>query len=181
MSSESQVQDTYIIRPAWAEELAQLHALERAATEMFRDTAHAWVVEDGGYDEQIYRDWFDSGLILVAEREGELAGFATAEVVDNQGFYALLCVHPAHANRGLGRRLTDAVKAWCASRGFTSLTMTTFPDVAWNAPMFERMGFRIMEDAELTPGLLELRREEVESGLPPEQRVFMTIQIESSR
>jgi GNAT superfamily N-acetyltransferase len=167
----------YSIRPARAEDLPQLPALERAATEMFRGTEHTWVVEDGGYDAQIYQDWFDTGVILVAEREGELAGFACGEEVDHQGFWTLLCVHPAHAKRGLGRRLTEAMKTWACSRGYTSLTMTTFPNIPWNAPMFERMGFRIMDEAELTPGLLDIRREEVESGLKPEERVFMTIEI----
>ncbi len=171
------MENNYTIRPARADELVLLPALERAATEMFRDTAHSWVVEDGGYDELVYQDWFDHGVILVAEREGELAAFATAEEVGQEGFYALLCVHPAHAQRGLGRRLTDAIKTWAVSRGYTTLTMTTFPDVPWNAPMFERMGFRIMDDAELTPGLMDIRREEIASGLPPEQRVFMTIAL----
>lgn len=174
------MQDAYIIRAARAQELAQLHALERAATEMFRETKHSWVVEDGGYDEQMYQDWFENGAILVAEWQGEPVGFASAEEVDHQGFYALLCVHPAHANRGLGRRLTKAVQEWCSARGYTSLTMTTFPDVPWNAPIFERMGFRIMEDAELTPGLLEIRREEAESGLNPREHVFMTINLADS-
>jgi GNAT superfamily N-acetyltransferase len=171
------MEDSYVIRSARAEDLTLLHALERAATEMFRETEHAWVVEDGGYDEQVYQDWFHNGAILVAERDGEPVGFAAAEEVGNQGFYALLCVHPAHANRGLGRRLTEAVKAWCASRGYTSLTMTTYPDVPWNAPIFERMGFRIMDESELTPELLDIRREELASGLKPEERVFMTIEI----
>lgn len=171
------MQDEYVIRPARADELTQLHALERAATEIFRTTKHAWVVEDGGYDELIYQDWFDHGAILVAEREGEPVGFACAEEVDDQGFYALLCVHPAHANRGLGRRLTQAIKMWSASHGYSTLTMTTFPDVPWNAPIFERMGFRIMDDSELSPGLLNIRREEAESGIMPQERVFMTIEL----
>jgi GNAT superfamily N-acetyltransferase len=169
--------DPYLIRFARAEDLPKLHALERAATEMFRATAHTWVIEDGGYPDEVYADWFNRGVILVAEREGDLVGIAIAEEIDHQGFYALLCVHPAHAKRGLGRRLTEAVKAWCASRGHTSLTMTTFPDVAWNAPMFERIGFRIMDESELTPGLLDIRREEFENGLNPDEHVFMSIAI----
>ena len=43
--------------------------------------------------------------------------------------------------------------------------------------MFERMGFRIMDESELTPGLLDIRREELESGLQPDDHVFMTIRI----
>lgn len=175
------MQNTYVIRPARAGDLAQLPALERASTELFRETEHAWVVEDGGYDEQIYKDWFQHGVILIAEHDGQPVGFASAEEVDHQGFYALLCVHPAHANRGLGRRLTEAIKTWSVSRGYTTLTMTTFPNIPWNAPIFERMGFRIMGETELSPGLLEIRREEIESGLKPEERVFMTIELGASQ
>lgn len=169
----------YSIRPAREQDLALLHALERAAVERFRGTAYEMFTEDGGYEQDIYRAWFEHGAILIAEREGELAGFATAEEVGEQGFYALLCVHPAHAQRGLGRALTEAIKAWCLTRGYTTLTMTTFPNIAWNAPIFERMGFRIMRQDELTPGLLAIRNEEIESGLAPEERVFMTIALEA--
>jgi GNAT superfamily N-acetyltransferase len=171
------VPNGYFIRPAQGQDLALLPALERAATQRFLETEYAILAQDDGYDEDIYRDWFEHGAILVAERAGELVGFAAAEVVDGQGFYALLCVHPAHAHRGLGRALTEAIKAWCVTRGHTTLTMTTFPHIPWNAPIFERMGFRIMEERELTPGLLALRREEAESGLAPEERVFMTIAL----
>lgn len=171
------VPEGYSIRPAQLQDLALVPALERAASRRFLETEYARIAQDEGYDEDIYRDWFEHGAILVAERDGELAGFAAAEVVDGQGFYALLCVHPAHANRGLGRALTQAIKAWSIARGYTTLTMTTFPNIPWNAPIFERMGFRIMQERELTPGLLALRREEVESGLAPEERVFMTIAL----
>ena len=167
----------YVIRPAQAQDLARLPALERAAVQRFRETEYSDLALDAGYDQDIYRAWFEQGAILIAERGGDLAGFATAEVVDGQGFYALLCVHPAHANRGLGRALTEAIKGWCKERGYTTLTMTTFPHVPWNAPIFERMGFRIMREQELTPGLLAIRDEEAESGLAPEERVFMTIAL----
>src|SRR5512139_3049837 len=121
MTGVAFVPNGYSIRPAQREDLARLPALERAATQRFLETEYAIIAQDEGYDEDIYRDWFEQGAILVAERAGELAGFATAEVVDGQGFYALLCVHPAHAKRGLGRALTEAVKAWCIARGYTTL------------------------------------------------------------
>jgi GNAT superfamily N-acetyltransferase len=171
------MENTYSIRFARQEDLAQLHPLERASTLIFRDTKHTWIIEDGGYVDQVYQDWFETGALFVAEYAGTVVGFASAEEIDHQGFYALLCVHPEHGKRGLGRRLTDAIKHWCASRAYTSLTMTTCPDVPWNAPMFERMGFRIMDESELTPGLLDIRREELELGLGPEEHVFMTIEL----
>lgn len=169
----------YLIRQAQEKDLGQLPALERAAVQRFAGTEYASFAEDDGYDADIYQEWFENGAIYVAETNGELVGFATAEEADGQGFYCLLVVHPAHGKRGLGTRLTEAIKDWCVMRGYSTLTMTTFPNIAWNAPIFERMGFRVMQEAELTPGLLALRREEMESGLQPEERVFMTIEIDS--
>lgn len=162
---------------AQEQDLPLLPALERAAVQLFRETEYAGVAEDAGYGKDVYLDWFRHGAIWVAEINRELAGFASAEEIDKQGFYALLCVHPAHAKRGLGRALTEAIKAWCRARGYTTLTMTTFPNIPWNAPIFERMGFHIMRDDELSPGLLAIRGEEIESGFSPEERVFMTIAL----
>lgn len=167
----------YCIRLAREQDLPRLPALERAAVQLFRETEYAGVAEDAGYGAEVYLDWFQHGAILVAEMNGELAGFASVEEIDRQGFYALLCVLPAHAHRGLGRALTEAVKAWCRARGYTTLTMTTFPNIPWNAPIFERMGFRIMREDELSPGLLAIRGEEIESGFSPEERAFMTIAL----
>lgn len=175
--SDQCVPNGYSIRLARGQDLQLLPTLERTAVQLFRGTEYAGLAEDAGYDQDIYLDWFQHGVIWVAETNGELVGFASAEEVDKQGFYALLCVHPAHANRGLGRALTEAIKAWCSARGYTTLTMTTFPNIPWNAPMFERMGFRKMGEQELTPGLLAIRGEEVESGFSPEERVFMTIAL----
>jgi hypothetical protein len=57
-----------------------------------------------------------------------------------------------------------------------ALTLSTFRNVAFNGPYYARLGFR--ELAELTPGLVEIQREETAMGLDPAERVFMRRETE---
>ena len=50
-------------------------------------------------------------------------------------------------------------------------------DVPWNAPYYERLGFVVLRDDELPAALAELRRLEVEHGLPGERRVSMRLEL----
>jgi hypothetical protein len=60
-----------------------------------------------------------------------------------------------------------------AAGGLPALTLTTFAEVPWNAPYYERCGFRRLAEAELTAGLREVRRREAELGLDRWPRVCM--------
>jgi len=82
-------------------------------------------------------------------------------------------VDPAHGRRGLGRALLEAVLGWAGDAGYHGVTLTTFRDVSWNAPYYERMGFRALEADEIGPGLAEIMREEATRGLDPATRVAM--------
>jgi hypothetical protein len=53
------------------------------------------------------------------------------------------------------------------------LTLTTFADVPWNGPCYERLGFRQLTGTELTPGLRAVRAEEAAHGLDEWPRIAM--------
>jgi hypothetical protein len=57
--------------------------------------------------------------------------------------------------------------------------LTTFRDVPWNAPYYQRLGFHILRDEELGPGLRSIRAHETQLGLPPESRVCMRLALET--
>jgi hypothetical protein len=59
------------------------------------------------------------------------------------------------------------------AEGIAALTLTTFSQVPWNAPYYERCGFRCLDEAELTPGLRAIRRHEAEMGLDRWPRLCM--------
>ncbi len=99
-------------------------------------------------------------------------GFALAIELDGRLHLEEMDVHPAHGRRGLGSALIGAVCAAARRRG-QEVTLSTFREVPWNAPFYAQLGFRQLEDAELTPGLRRLREDEARRGLIPASRVLM--------
>ncbi len=166
----------YSIRPARLEDLPRLPEIEKAASQLFRNTDYFELADDTGPDLEVFQDWWRNGAIWVAaDTEDHAVGFAVAEEIDAQGFLTELDVHPDHGRRGLGRQLIERVRAWAAERGYEVFQLSTFGDVEWNAPYYARLGFRILAEDELGSGLLEVRKEEAESGLDVTRRVFMTL------
>ena len=53
------------------------------------------------------------------------------------------------------------------------MTLTTFRDVAWNMPFYERLLFRVIPSAELSPALRSIVEDETRRGLDPFRRVVM--------
>ena len=102
---------------------------------------------------------------------GSIIGFAVAWLVDGEGHLDELAVVPAHGRRGVGRALVDEVVAWTAAQDLTSITLTTFRDVPWNAPYYEKLGFHVVST--LTPALQALIDQQATWGLEPSLRVVM--------
>lgn len=166
------------IRPATAEDVPFLPAIEDAACSLFDQipaTAslplYTTPVED-------FEEAQRHGLLWVAEAaHGDLVGFALAERIDGALHLEELDVLPAYGRQGIGARLVRTVCGQARDQGFAAVTLCTFRDIPWNEPFYERMGFRIFREEELTPGLAEKVREEEAGGLPRELRVVMRLAL----
>jgi GNAT superfamily N-acetyltransferase len=99
--------------------------------------------------------------------------YLVAEVVDGHAHVEQVSVRPSHARRGLGSALIETLAEWARERGLAALTLTTFSAVPWNAPYYERLRFRVLEEAEIGAGLREIRRAEAARGLDAWPRVAM--------
>lgn len=62
---------------------------------------------------------------------------------------------------------------WAYDHNLTALTLTTFTDVPWNAPYYQRLGFRTLSDTEVTSGLRRIREHEATLGLDRWPRAVM--------
>jgi GNAT superfamily N-acetyltransferase len=89
-------------------------------------------------------------------------GFACVDIVDGSAHLWQLSVFPSFGRRGIGWALVQAVCDWASSNGHPAVTLTTFRDVPWNAPFYNRLGFRVLD--ELSPGLQAIRDHERELG-----------------
>lgn len=147
----------HAIRPALAEDLAALPAIESASDSLF--AVHGLGPLPPGVSTVDELD--QAAYVLVAGSPA--VGFARLEVVDGQSHLEQLSVHPDAARRGLGRLLLEGAAAWAAGHGHTWLTLCTFADVPWNAPFYLRHGFEATTD--LGPELRALRETERHLGL----------------
>jgi hypothetical protein len=62
-----------------------------------------------------------------------------------------------------------------------ALSLTTFREVQWNGPYYERLGFTVLAPAEWGPELAALMAGEAEHGLDPEHRIAMVRPIHQPR
>lgn len=162
------------IRPPRPDELHVLGEIEVAAGRAFLDVGMPEIAGDPPPSVEDLERYRAGGRAWVVEVDGRLAGYVLVDVVDGHAHVEQVSVHPDHGRQGLGRRLLDHVAGWARERGDGEVTLTTFREVPWNAPYYERCGYRRLADDELGPELVALMAEEATHGLDPAQRVAMS-------
>ncbi len=163
------------VRSATSDDLHVLAAVEVAAGERFRELGLDAIADDPGPTVAELAPHLDDGTLWVAELDGEVVGYATASVVDGEGHLDQVSVVPDAGGMGLGRRLITEVQTWARVQGLPSVTLTTFRDVAWNGPYYERFGYQTLADDNLGPELAAIRQAEVHAGLDVLPRVAMRL------
>ncbi len=144
------------IRPAEPDDLLLLPAVDRRAESLFH-VAGMTLPEIPFPVDALH----ESKMVFVAGRPP--VAFVQVDEVDGNAHVQELAVLPSHMRRGLGSALLDAGCAWAVANGYRAITLTTYADVAWNAPFYQTRGF--VEITTLTPELTELRTWERDMGL----------------
>lgn len=167
-----------MIRPAVPSDADGLREIERRAGERFREIGMAEIADDEPMPaDQVVR-YAEAGRAWVSDDGGSPVGYVVVDVVDGNAHVEQVTVDPEHQGKGIGRALLDAVEAWARSEGRPALTLTTFRDVPWNAPLYRHLGFRDLAEDEIGPELRRLRDDEAAHGLDPALRVGMRRDVE---
>jgi GNAT superfamily N-acetyltransferase len=163
-----------VIRLARPDDLPALIDLEIEAGRLFRDVDMAAIADDDPGSVAELAAYQEEGRAWVSVDDGDRpVAYLVAEVVDGHAHVEQVSVRPSHARRGLGSALIETLAEWARERGLAALTLTTFSAVPWNAPYYERLRFRVLEEAEIGAGLREIRRAEAARGLDAWPRVAM--------
>ena len=109
----------------------------------------------------------------IAERGGTVVGYAVASIVDGHAHLGQVSVIRAAQRIGVGRSLIEQVEHWGREHQLGSITLTTFVDVPWNTPYYERLGYEAVAESELTPGLATIRANEIADGIDLRPRIAM--------
>ena len=161
------------IRPAIEADLPLLVRIEIEAGQLFRTVGLDEVAEHPVSEDELRPGMADERT-WVAERDGQVAGYLCAEVVDGNTHIAQVSVAPRHARNGIGARLVQFVEECGLKAGRPATTLTTFRDVGWNAPYYRRLGYREMADDEVGPELAAtMAHEATLPGIRAEDRCAM--------
>jgi N-acetylglutamate synthase-like GNAT family acetyltransferase len=142
--------DKPTLRPAQADEIALLQAIDQAARSRYAGVP--------GFDyasssAPIGAERLANGETVVAELGGTLVGFVLSQPLDGMMYLANISVRPGAGRMGVGAALLRHVVDRTLEDGMKAVTLTTFKAPPWNGPWFRRHGFLPMPDAHIGPGL----------------------------
>ncbi|WP_122818169.1 GNAT family N-acetyltransferase [Nocardioides pantholopis] len=143
------------------------------------DLRHLGAIEDAGgaLFEALWGDLAGDPLVAPAPSGGSRAdqpgfllvagdppvGFAHVLEIDGAAHLEQLAVHPDHGRQGIGAALVRAAMEEARWAGFDRMSLSTYRDVPWNGPFYERLGFVAVADPE--PWQRRLRDRERALGL----------------
>ncbi|WP_247826697.1 GNAT family N-acetyltransferase [Arthrobacter antioxidans] len=163
-----------MVRLAQDDDIESMIIIERAAGAAFRDMDMAAVADDEPMPADDLRSYLRSSRAWVDTNDlGHVVAYLLLDVLDGVPHIEQVSVHPGHAGQGRGRQLMEAVAEWARLEGFSSLTLTTFTEVPWNAPYYARLGFEAVPVSQLSPGLKQVREHEAAIGLDEWPRTAM--------
>jgi GNAT superfamily N-acetyltransferase len=159
-----------VIRRATQADFPALQKIERAAGRAFATVGMTAIAEDEPFTLEELREYERDGNAWVFAADERVVAYELVKWVDGVLHIEQVSVHPDESGHGLGAALIEHL---AQAYDTPALTLTTFTDVPWNAPYYERLGFRRLSAEEETPGLREIRGIEAAHGLDAWPRVCM--------
>ncbi|MFE3546345.1 GNAT family N-acetyltransferase [Nocardia sp. NPDC059177] len=166
------------IRLATEADIAALQEIERRAGAPFAEVGMTAVAEDEPPTADTLREFITAERAWVwPDPAGHPIGYLVLGLVDGQPHIDQVSVDPAHAGLRIGKRLIDHAVTWASAHGLHEITLTTFTQVPWNGPYYERLGFHYIPAAEETPELRAIRAAEIAHGLDEWPRASMRAEL----
>ena len=137
-----------------------------------------WVAQGEVLSCEDFGRFHQAGDLWVAQHDGRLGGFLAAQALDGNMHIRELSVRHEYQGQGIGRSLIDVAIATARRRGIPALTLTTFREVPWNAPYYDRRGFRLLTSSTLSRALADVLADEEAHGMPPGSRCAMRLDLD---
>ena len=158
--------DPYRLRTARPDERDRVQEIEDLAGTRFAGLGLIDESLDVGFPTAELDRLIRAGQVWVACDEADQAvGMVIASVREDAVYVEEMDVLAEHGRRGLGGRLLETVCTWATEHGYAAVTLSTFRDVPWNGPYYERLGFSYLAPDEEGPGLRAVRDHERAHGL----------------
>ena len=162
------------IRLGRVAELEHLREIEVLAGAIFSEHGMAAIADDEPPSiEALTAYCADERLWVATDDQDHPVGYIVVDVLDESAHIEQVSVHPDYAGKRIGKALIDQVFHWAAEHRIVSVTLTTFLEIPWNAPYYQRLGFEFLPESDWSPDLIRIRAEENTHGLDRWPRVCM--------
>ena len=164
----------YHIRSGFLSELEFLQEIERRAGAIFADYEMAAIANDDPLSiESLSKYCVEERLWVAVDETDNPIAYIIIDLIDGAAHIEQVSVDPEYSGQRIGQALIDTVYDWAKRQNLPALTLTTFTNVPWNAPYYQRLGFQVIPVSQQSPGLQRVRIEERRHGLDQWPRVCM--------
>ncbi|RFU44906.1 GNAT family N-acetyltransferase [Paraburkholderia sp. DHOC27] len=161
-------------RFAVPDEAELISAIDYEAAQRFADIGMVGIATARPMDVAFVRRKIEAAAIVVALENGiHCVGFVMFARGAEDFYIEELDVLTAWAGRRIGAALIERVAGLARTAQAQRLLLSTFRDVPWNAPYYQRLGFRPIADADLDDHLKARRADHIARGIDEAKRVFM--------
>jgi ribosomal protein S18 acetylase RimI-like enzyme len=171
------MQQRLSIRPGNVDDIPVLQDLQVRAGSLFREAGMHSVADNPPDEASTFRASIVAGLLHVAARADKCVGFTLALGNGTDCHLEQMSVDPDFGRQGIGSALLRHLISLARTRRYTRVTLSTFNNVVWNAPFYERFEFVHLPEADLTPALVAVREVEVAIGLDMSVRTIMVLPL----
>lgn len=165
--------DGYQLRGFDHSDLEALWHIEKRATGQLADHGYPQLVLSEPSLADFEAKLAGRGVWVAAGPNNGAVGYACAGELEALFWLHQMGVDPAHGNKGIGKALLAAVVDHAKWAFHTAIGLTTFKDIAFNAPFYAKAGFlRVSRDG-AAPWLQQQLDNECPQGVDPSTRTIM--------
>ncbi|CAG8961625.1 hypothetical protein HYFRA_00006161 [Hymenoscyphus fraxineus] len=163
------------IRSARSSDIPLLDRVERSAAEVFRTVDLDTLADRPTLDIHTLAVMTRSNHLWIAVNDWDQPiGFLGGESMHGNFHITEISVARDFQGRGIGKALMRTMMEQVQSEGYKFITLTTFKDVPWNGPWYQKLGFKEVSPRAMKKQYSEILKEEAQSaGVDPDRRCIM--------
>lgn len=109
---------------------------------------------------------------VIADPADKAVGFTLCSLRGTHLYLDQISVDPDHARKGLGAALIGQLDTLAARHACDQISLSTFRNIPWNGPYYQRHGFQMLDHEELEPWMVDLEQQQ-STYLDVSKRCFM--------
>ncbi|MGB7432564.1 MAG: GNAT family N-acetyltransferase [Ahrensia sp.] len=163
----------YTLRGFEPDDLPVLWDVESAATRQLAAAGYPELLKQSADPLAFEAQFAGKGVWIAADENNQAVGYAIAGELADLFWLHQMSVVPSHGRKGIGTALLMAVINHAKWAFHSAIGLTTFRDVAFNAPFYEKAGFMRVNPASLSQSLQAQLAKECAPGIEVSSRVVM--------